>query len=173
MAKVKRRLAASRIHPSHRRLQPSARRACYTSRIVFKGCFWTLLLAFSLWIPSHTFLKSQAGMGPCQSACTCGCCMHGHGKCPMMMRMGGAGGSHALNASGSGPSPSGFRCTCSVSQDGSSFLPVSHSDLFFELPRREPAQELPSLRYRGYKDVARAPVADASIPDPPPKSLAA
>jgi hypothetical protein len=89
------------------------------------------------------------------------------------MMIGGATVPHATKASPSEPPQSGLRCACSVSQKDTSFIPVTHSDFFFDLPRAELAYEHPTLRYHGARDYARLPIPDACIPDPPPKALTA
>lgn len=90
-----------------------------------------------------------------------------------MMARGAATRSHASKAALAEQSPSDVRCACSISQKDSSFLLVTHSDIFFDLPRTEPAQGLPALRYHGNQAAARVPLPDAGIPDPPPKALTA
>ena len=82
------------------------------------------------------------------------------------MMMGGSAWPHATQAF-----PPGFSCACSVSHKDTSLFSATHSDFFFDLPKPEPAYELPLLRYDAVRDSVRLLVPDACIPDPPPKAL--
>lgn len=143
--------------------------ACYTRKIVIRGFFGTLLLALGLWGFSHVFLLAQGMPASCQSACTCGCCMHG-GMCPMMAakaRMERA----SRNVSGANQSQSGVSCSCLVSSPLSPIVPVSHADLLFTLPRLNLPFELPLANQRAGRNIAYLAAPAGRLPDPPPKAF--
>ena len=134
---------------------------------MIKGFLGTLLLVLGLWGSFHVLLLVQGVPASCRSVCTCGCCMHG-GMCPMMaakVRMEHASG----NASGANRSQSGVSCSCSVSNPVSTMRPVSHADLFFNLPQSTLPFELPLANQRAGRDFVFLPAPAENLPDPPPK----
>jgi hypothetical protein len=143
--------------------------ACYTSSIVIRGFFWTLLLALGLWGSSHLSLLVKGTPATCRSACTCGCCMQG-GMCPM--RAASAHTSpHSRYAAGAGQSHSGVSCSCTVSQPVVPLMQASHADLLFNLPHVNHYFELPvSIRCVG-GDFVLLPAVDNLLQDPPPKAF--
>ena len=141
--------------------------ACYSRTIVKRGFFWTLLVMFVLWIPSHKTLSVKGEGAGCPSACSCGCCKDG-GMCPMMAnhRRASSGSSQATQKSQSAVS-----CTCSVSPSSSSSLP-SETDLLPGLPGSPPAAlGLISVMQHPTRNFVHLSVPDLSLPDPPPRPL--
>jgi len=137
--------------------------ACYTGKTVTKGFFWTLLVALGLWGSFHVPLLMKGTPASCQSACSCGCCMHG-GMCPMMA-------TKAHTDSGDSRSRSGFSCSCSLSQPAVPLMQASHADLLFNLPQANLPFELPLTIRRAGEDFISLPAPDSRLPDPPPKAF--
>jgi hypothetical protein len=143
---------------------------CYTFHTVIRGFFGTLLLALGLWGSFHAFLVKGTSAS-CQSACTCGCCMHG-GMCHMMakgagMRMAPESG-HISAASQTRPS---VACSCSVSQPVTLLMSVSHAEMLFNLPQARIFSLLPSSINLGGANLLFRPAPDGRLPDPPPKAF--
>lgn len=143
--------------------------ACYTKKIVIRGFFWTLLVAMGLWGSFPVSHLVKGAPASCQSACTCGCCMHG-GMCPMVAAK--ASMEHgSTRASGANRSQSGVSCSCSVSHSTVPLMQSSHADMCFNLPHAGLSFELPLSIRRAGSSFVFLPAVDGLLPDPPPKTF--
>lgn len=142
---------------------------CYTDQIVIRGFFGTLLVAMGMWGSFHMLLPVKGTAAPCQSACTCHCCMDS-GMCSMMkhgapMRM----GPESNSASNASPVRRAVACSCSLSPPAASLMLASHADLLFSLPQAKLHFVLPASLNWGGGNFIFWPAPDSRVPDPPPR----
>lgn len=146
---------------------------CYTTGYMARGSLGVILLVLSIIVPIRTLVLIRGGMGQCRCACgthcTCGCCMHGHGMCPMRRDSGKM--EHGSSRASKGTEcQCGVTCNCRSSRPGTTFIPT-HLNFFFGRPAFRLWSKLPLSPYRSRVNSAWLACRDLSVPDPPPKTF--